>query len=149
MLADNTGLAAIIALAVLVLAILIAVILHHVFPFFEKMQRKLDKLNKVIQENLGNVRVVKSFVREDYEKKKFGISSDELRDISAKASGIVILILPVMQLVMNLSIVAIVWFGGKEIVSGTFKVGQLMSFITYCTQILMSLMMLAMTMMVF
>lgn len=145
----NTGLAAIIALAVFVLAILIAVILHHVFPFFEKMQRKLDKLNKVIQENLGNVRVVKSFVREDYEKKKFGISSDELRDISAKASGIVILILPVMQLVMNLSIVAIVWFGGKEIVSGTFKVGQLMSFITYCTQILMSLMMLAMTMMVF
>jgi ATP-binding cassette subfamily B protein len=111
------------------------------------MQQKLDNVNGVIQENLVNVRVVKSFVREDFEKKKFGFANDKLREIAVKASGMVVLILPVMQLVMNISIVAIIWFGGNKIISGTFQVGQLMSFITYITQILMSLMMLSMTLM--
>jgi ABC-type multidrug transport system, ATPase and permease components len=143
----NAGLASIIAIAIPVLAVTIYYILRRGLPFFEKVQRKLDKINATIQENLINVRVVKSFVREDFEKKKFGRSNNELREISVKASGTVVLILPVMQLVMNLSIVAIVWFGGNKIISGTFQVGQLMSFITYITQILMSLMMLSMTLM--
>jgi ATP-binding cassette, subfamily B, multidrug efflux pump len=106
-------------------------------------------VNAVIQENLVSVRVVKSFVREDFEKKKFGTVNDELREIAVKASGMVVLIMPVMQLVMNVSIVAILWFGGEKIISGSFQVGQLMSFITYVTQILMSLMMLSMTLMTF
>jgi ATP-binding cassette subfamily B protein len=143
----NAGLASIIAIALPVLAVIIYYILRRGLPFFEKVQRKLDKVNATIQENLVNVRVVKSFVREDFEKKKFGFSNNELREISVKASGTVVLILPVMQLVMNISIVAIVWFGGNKIISGTFQVGQLMSFITYITQILMSLMMLSMTLM--
>ena len=143
----NAGLASIIAIAIPVLAVIIYYILRRGLPFFEKVQRKLDKVNATIQENLVNVRVVKSFVREDFEKKKFGFSNNELREISVKASGTVVLILPVMQLVMNISIVAIVWFGGNKIISGTFQVGQLMSFITYITQILMSLMMLSMTLM--
>ena len=143
----NAGLASIIAIAIPVLAVSIYFILRRGLPFFEKVQRKLDKINATIQENLINVRVVKSFVREDFEKKKFGLSNNELREISVKASGTVVLILPVMQLVMNISIVAIVWFGGNKIISGTFQVGQLMSFITYITQILMSLMMLSMTLM--
>jgi ATP-binding cassette subfamily B protein len=143
----NAGLASIIGIAIPVLAISIYLILRHGLPFFEKMQRKLDNVNGVIQENLVNVRVVKSFVREDFEKKKFGFANDELREIAVKASGMVVLILPVMQLVMNISIVAIIWFGGNKIISGTFQVGQLMSFITYITQILMSLMMLSMTLM--
>ena len=145
----NAGLASIIAVAIPVLAVCIYFILHRGLPFFEKVQQKLDKVNLVIQENLLNVRVVKSFVREDFEKKKFSITNDELREISVKASGTVVLIMPVMQLVMNLSIVAIVWFGGNKIIAGTFQVGQLMSFITYITQILMSLMMLSMTIMSF
>jgi ATP-binding cassette subfamily B protein len=140
----NAGLASIIAIAIPVLAVIIYYILRRGLPFFEKVQRKLDKVNATIQENLVNVRVVKSFVREDFEKKKFGFSNNELREISVKASGTV---LPVMQLVMNISIVAIIWFGGNKIISGTFQVGQLMSFITYITQILMSLMMLSMTLM--
>lgn len=143
----NASLASIIAIAIPVLAVIIYYILRRGLPFFEKVQRKLDKVNATIQENLVNVRVVKSFVREDFEKKKFGFSNNELREISVKASGTVVLILPVMQLVMNISIVAIVWFGGNKIISGTFQVGQLMSFITYITQILMSLMMLSMTLM--
>jgi ATP-binding cassette subfamily B multidrug efflux pump len=143
----NAGLASIIAIAIPVLAVSIYFILRRGLPFFEKVQRKLDKVNATIQENLINVRVVKSFVREDFEKKKFGLSNNELREISVKASGTVVLIMPVMQLVMNISIVAIVWFGGNKIISGSFQVGQLMSFITYITQILMSLMMLSMTLM--
>jgi ATP-binding cassette subfamily B protein len=143
----NAALASIIAVAIPVLSIIIYVILRRGLPFFEKVQQKLDKVNAVIQENLLNIRVVKSFVREDFEKKKFENSNEALRQMSVKASGIVILIMPVMQLVMNLSIVAIIWFGGNKIIAGTFKVGQLMSFITYITQILMSLMMLSMTIM--
>ena len=145
----NAGLALIIAVAIPVLGICIFIILRKGLPFFEKMQQRLDRVNRVIQENLVNVRVVKSFVREDFEKKKFGRSNDELRETAVKASGMVVLIMPVMQLVMNLSIVAIVWFGGNAIISGTFQVGELMSFITYITQILMSLMMLSMTIMTF
>ncbi len=145
----NAGLASIIGVAIPVLGVSIYLILRKGLPFFEKVQKKLDKVNVVIQENLVNVRVVKSFVREDFEVKKFACTNDELREMSVKASGTVVLIMPVMQLVMNLSIVAIVWFGGNKIISGSFQVGQLMSFITYITQILMSLMMLSMTIMSF
>ncbi|MBB6130684.1 ABC transporter ATP-binding protein [Mucilaginibacter lappiensis] len=145
----NAGLAIVIAVAIPVLAICMYVILRKGFPYFERMQKKLDKVNAVVQENLVNIRVVKSFVREDFEKKKFGHTNNELREMAVKASGMVVLILPVMQLVMNISIVAIVWFGGNAIISGSFQVGQLMSFITYITQILMSLMMLSMTIMTF
>ncbi|HLY68588.1 MAG TPA: ABC transporter ATP-binding protein [Puia sp.] len=145
----NTGLASIIAVAIPVLSVCIYFLLRRGFPFFEQMQKKLDKVNAVVQENLINVRVIKSFIREDFEKTKFGIANNDLRAMSVKASGIVVLIMPVMQLVMNVSIVAIVWFGGNKIISGTFQVGQLMSFITYITQILMSLTMLSMTIMAF
>ncbi len=145
----NAELALIIAVAIPVLSVSIYFILRHGLPFFERMQQKLDQVNLVIQENLVNVRVVKSFVREKFEIGKFGVSNNELREMSVKASGMVVLILPLMQLVMNCSIVAIVWFGGNKIMTGAFKVGQLMSFITYITQILMSLMMLSMTIMTF
>ena len=145
----NAGLASIIAVAIPVLSISIYIILRRGLPFFEKMQVRLDKVNSVVQENLVNIRVVKSFVREDFEKKKFEYSNEGLREMAVKASGMVVLIMPVMQLVMNISIVAIVWFGGNKIMAGNFQVGQLMSFITYITQILMSLMMLSMTIMTF
>jgi len=145
----NSSLATIIAVAIPVLSVCIYVILRRGLPFFEQVQKRLDNVNAVIQENLVNVRVVKSFVREDFEKKKFGRSNDELREMAVKASSMVVLIMPVMQLVMNISIVAIVWFGGNKIISGEFQVGQLMSFVTYITQILMSLMMLSMVIMTF
>ncbi len=120
----NASLASVIAVAIPVLAVSIYIILRRGLPFFEKMQQRLDKVNGVIQENLVNVRVVKSFVREDFEKKKFGYTNDELREMAVQASGMVVLIMPVMQLVMNVSIVAIVWFGGNKIMSGTFQVAN-------------------------
>jgi len=143
----NASLASIIAIAIPLLSVCIYVILRRGLPYFEKVQQKLDRVNRIVQENLVNVRVVKSFVRDDFEKKKFFSSNEELRELSVKASGLVVLIMPVMQLVMNVSIVAIVWFGGNKIIAGSFQVGQLMSFITYITQILMSLTMLSMTIM--
>ena len=145
----DASLAVVIAVAIPVLSVAIFFILKRGFPFFARMQTTLDKVNQVVQENLLNIRVVKSFVREDYESSKFVLSNAALKDMSVKASGMVVLILPVMQLVMNLSIVAIVWFGGNKMIEGRLQVGQLMSFITYITQILMSLMMLSMVIMTF
>lgn len=145
----NAGLTIVIAIAIPVLSVSIYFILRMGLPYFEKMQKKLDRLNTIVQENLVNVRVVKSFVRQDFEERKFGATNEELREVAIRASGMVVLVMPVMQLVMNISIVAIVWFGGNKIISGFFGVGSLMSFITYITQILMSLMMLSMTIMAF
>ncbi|MET4141716.1 ABC transporter ATP-binding protein [Pedobacter sp. UYP1] len=145
----NSSLAFIIAVAIPVLGISIFFILRKSFPYFLRMQQKLDHVNGAIQEDLMNIRVVKSFVRESFEEKKFSISNNSLRDAAIKASAIVVMVTPVMMLVMNISIVAVVWFGGKKIISGTMHIGQLMSFITYITQILMSLTMLSMTIMAF
>ncbi len=143
----NTSLASVIAIAIPVLAVCIYILLKRGLPFFEQMQRKVDKVNEGVRENLINVRVVKSFVREGFERKKFNVTNNSLQEVAVKASGTVVLIMPVMQFVMNISIVAIVWFGGVKIINGTLQIGQLMSFITYITQILMSLMMLSMTIM--
>jgi ATP-binding cassette subfamily B multidrug efflux pump len=145
----NRDLALIIAVAIPVLAISIYFILRKGIPLFIRMQQKMDRVNGAVQENLMNVRVVKSFVREGFEMKKFAVSNDDLRAIAVRASGTVVMVMPAMQLVMNVSIVAILWLGGGKIMAGTLQVGQLISFITYITQILMSLMMLSMTIMTF
>lgn len=139
----NRQLAVIFAVAIPILGFAIYMILSRAFPLFKVMQRKLDKVNSNVQENLINVRVVKSFVRQDFERKKFADSSDELKKTAEKAVHIVIMNMPVMTLIMNLSIIAIVWFGGVKITSGSLQVGQLMSFISYTTQILFSLMLLS------
>ena len=145
----NKELTVIIAIAIPVLSLAIFFILKKGIPYFTKMQQKLDKVNGAIQENLTNIRVVKSFVRSDFEKQKFAVANKDLMDMSVKASTIVVLIMPVMMLIMNISIVAVVWFGGNKVMQGDIKVGQLMSFISYITQILIALMLLSMTIMMF
>lgn len=145
----NREMALIIAVITPLLAISIYFILKTSVPYFKKMQKKLDWLNTVVQENVTNIRLVKSFVREDHEKEKFGVANDELKHISIRASHIVIMMIPVMQLIMGLSIVGIVWFGGNKIMEGSFLIGEFMSFISYIMQILISLMMLSMTIMTF
>ena len=109
------------------------------------MLNKYDALNNSIQENLIGIRVVKSFVREDYEIEKFKKSVKELKDTSMSAEKIVILSSPVMQFTMYISIIVIAWFGAKLIITNLMQTGELMSFITYITLVLMSLMMLSMT----
>ncbi|MDR1200493.1 MAG: ABC transporter ATP-binding protein/permease [Tannerellaceae bacterium] len=140
----NLDLAMILLASIPVLGISIFFILRKGFPLFMKVQQQLDKLNGVVRENLINIRVVKSFVREDFETKKFVKSSEALRDLVIKASNTVVTMFPVMQLVMNLSIMAILWVGGYKVAGDTLKVGELISFVNYLTQVLMSLMMLSM-----
>ena len=140
----NRSLAFILIIVTPLLGISIAVIMVMAYPRFERMQTALDNLNNGIQETLTNIRVVKSFVREDHEKRKFDILNDDMRQKSLDAMNIVIFIQPVMTFFMNATAVAVVWFGGNRIIAGQMQVGELTAFITYVTQILMSLMMLAM-----
>lgn len=145
----NSQLAMILVVAIPILAVSIFVILKKAFPFFMIVQQKVDRLNEVVRENLINIRVVKSFVREDFEQDKFKDRSEDLRDMVVRAGNIIVSIFPVMQLVLNLSIIAILWFGGSMVTTGNLKVGELISFINYLTQVLMSLMIISMISMSF
>lgn len=143
----NSGLATILAVSIPLLAVSVYVILRKGFPFFLKVQQKIDALNGVVRENLINIRVVKSFVREDFETEKFTRSSEDLRDMVIRASNIIIAVFPAMQLILNLSVLAILWFGGGKVMVGELQVGELISFVNYLMQVLMSLMMLSMVVM--
>lgn len=140
----NAKLALVILVVIPVLGLAIAAILTTAFPRFEFMQKKLDILNNGIQEALVNVRVVKSFVREDYEIEKFAGLNGELKESSLHALKVVIMTMPVMSLAMNITTLAVVWYGGNIILAGGMQVGDLTAFTTYIVQILMSLMMLSM-----
>lgn len=140
----NTKLAMIFLIAIPVLGCALFFIIKNAHPRFEAMLAKYDKMNANVQENLIGIRVVKAFVREEQEKKKFELGADEVRRAQVFAEKLVILNMPLMQLCMYGCIVAVLWFGGNMVVDGTFAIGQLSSFISYVTQILMSLMMLSM-----
>ena len=140
----NRQLAVIILIVIPLLLAAILLILKTAFPRFGEMQRKLDRLNSGIQESLTNVRVVKSFVREDHEIEKFSKLNDDLKESSLRALRIVIATMPVMMFAMNVTTLAVVWYGGNIIIAGKMPVGDLTAFTTYIVQILMSLMMLSM-----
>lgn len=142
--AMNPKLALIILIVIPILAAAIAAIMMTAYPRFGIMQTKLDKMNSGIQEALTNVRVVKSFVREDFEKDKFRRNNEDLQANSLRALNIVIMTMPVMMLAMNITTIAVVWYGGNLIIGGKMQVGDLTAFTTYIVQILMSLMMLSM-----
>ncbi|WP_108821595.1 ABC transporter ATP-binding protein [Dysgonomonas sp. Marseille-P4361] len=143
----NTDMAVILMAAIPILGVSVFLILRKGVPLFMKVQQKIDQLNAVVRENLINIRVVKSFVREDFEAKKFEKSSDELRDMVIKASNVVVTVFPVMQLIMNLSIIVIFWAGGIKVMNSQLQIGELVSFVNYLTQILMALMLLSMVIM--
>lgn len=140
----NAELAAVILVVIPLLTVAIVWILRTAYPRFTAMQKALDTLNSGIQEVLTNVRVVKSFVREDYEEKRFAGTNRELKEAGLRALKIVIATMPVMMFAMNVTTLAIVWFGGNLIIGGRMAVGDLTAFTTYIVQILMSLMMLSM-----
>ena len=140
----NRQLAVIILIVIPLLLAAILLILKTAFPRFGEMQRRLDRLNSGIQESLTNVRVVKSFVREDHEIEKFSKLNYDLKESSLRALRIVIATLPVMMFAMNVTTLAVVWYGGNIIIAGNMPVGDLTAFTTYIVQILMSLMMLSM-----
>lgn len=140
----NYKLALVIAAVIPALVIAIYFILKTAFPRFENMQKKLDKVNSTIQENITNMRVIKSFIRRDFEIKRFGASNTDLRDSTLSAMKIVIMIMPIAMLAMNFTTLAVVWFGGNFIIAGNMEVGDLTAFTSYIVQILSSLMMLSM-----
>ncbi|KQL51197.1 multidrug ABC transporter ATP-binding protein [Heyndrickxia shackletonii] len=132
----------VVSLPVLFIAILL--VQRKGIPLFKAMQKKLDKLNLVLRENLTGIRVIRSFNRIDYEKKRFEEANADLTQTAIKVNKIMATLMPVMMLIMNFSTIAIIWFGGIRIDHQNMQVGDLMAFIQYAMQIMFSLIMLSM-----
>ena len=139
----NPQLALIFFIVIPILAVVLITIVLIVYPRFREMLKKYDNLNRVVQENLIAIRVVKSFVRGEYENAKFDKIADELQRTQVGAEKIVILNLPIMQVMIYACITSALWFGGNLVIAKKMQTGELISFISYITQILMSLMMLS------
>ena len=139
----NPSLSVVLAVSIPALVGGIAIIISRGFPRFSKMQTKIDALNSTVGENLTNARVVKSFVREDYEREKFGKANRDLKENAGIAMRNMIFMQPMMTFVMNATVIAVLWFGGNQLVGGQMSTGDLAAFVTYITQILSSLMMVS------
>ena len=139
----NAKLALVFFVAAPTLGICLWLVIRKVRPLYTRMQSAIDLVNRMIQENLTAIRVVKAYVREDYEKVKFAQVNQELKSISEKSFRTAVLNMPAMQLVMYTTIICILWFGGKLIFAGEMKVGELTGFLSYVLQILNSLMMIS------
>lgn len=139
----NARLAAILTVSLPILLVSVILIIQKGFPLFGLVQKRLDAVNAVMQENLAGVRVAKAFVRSDYEKARFKKANDSLTDTAMKAGWVMGATNPIMILVMNATIIAVLWFGGIRVDTGEMQVGQVMAFINYITQILFSMMMVA------
>ena len=142
----NPRLALVLCVVIPLLVVALVLVMRTAFPRFDTMQNRIDALNSRIQENITNQRVVKSFVRDDFEKETFETANLDLKDKTLRAMKVVILTMPIMTLTMNITVMAVVWFGGQQILVGDMPVGDLTAFTTYVTQILMSLMMMSMIM---
>lgn len=141
----NAKLALVLVVVIPLMLIAVGGLMFMCTRLFEAMQKKIDNLNNTLQENLVAIRVVKIFVRADFERKKFKKSNDELMDAALAVGLRIIAILPIMMLAMNGATVAVLYFGGRMVMGGTFLVGDLQAFINYIVQILMSVMMVAMS----
>ncbi len=141
------SLATVLAVTIPLMVLCIALLIFRSYPLFSRVQGKIDRLNSTVQENVTNVRVVKSFVREDFERKKFFNANRDLKSTGMRAMKLMIFMSPVMTLFMNVTTLAVLWFGGEQVYSGSMPIGDLSAFITYVTQILSSLMMVTMLLM--
>ncbi len=140
----SPDLAKVLAVTIPLLVIIQFIVIRTGYPRFQKTQKKIDGLNTRIQEDLTNERVIKSFVREDYENGRFRETNADLKNTTLSALNVMVTMMPAMMLMMNLTSLAVIWFGGRMVIHTQLSVGDLSSFITYITQILMSLMMLTM-----
>ena len=145
----NSELALVFVVAIPLLVAGLLIILKYSFPLFNKMLGRYDEMNASVQENLTAIRVVKAFVHEDHEIEKFVKTSDNVRKAMVKAEKIIAFNGPLMMLAINSCMIAVLWFGGIRITEGAMTTGELVSFITYIMQILMSLMMLSMIVVMF
>ena len=140
----NWRLSLILVIMLPIILIIVLLILKFGFPMFQKMQKKIDNVNRVVQENLIGIRVVKAFVREDREKEKFRNASDDLARQGSKAAGLVVTIMPILMLMMNVVIVYIYYNGAMDAADGLMDVGEISVLASYIMQVLMNIMMVSM-----
>ena len=140
----NSQLAILFLIAIPLIVISVLTISNLAHPRFKIMMQKFDGMNSAIQENLIGIRIVKAYVRGEFEEKKFRKAADEVRRAQVHAEKLIIFMMPIMQLVMYVSMIAVMWFGGRLVVGGHMLSGELISFFTYVTQVLSSIMFLGM-----
>ncbi len=140
----NAELASVFLIVIPSIGILLVFFMSKAHPLFTKMMKKYDAMNASVQEDLIGIRVIKAFVRKDFENEKFTASADDLRAAQRKAENLIVFAMPLMTLAMYACILSIFWFGGHSVIEGKMLTGELISFITYVGQILMSLIMIAM-----
>ncbi len=138
---EDVGLAWLVAVTVLVLVVIIGFLVTRMVPGFRLMQRRLDTVNKVLREQIGGIRVVRAFVREPVETERFAAANLDLTTVSIRVGRWMAAIFPAVMLVMNLSSVAVLWFGGLRVDAGAMQIGSLTAFLSYLIQILMAVMM--------
>jgi ATP-binding cassette, subfamily B, multidrug efflux pump len=140
----NAKLSLLLVVILLILTLLIVLLSKKSMPLFKSMQIKLDQLNLVLRENLTGIRVIRAFNRDNYEKKRFHEANLDLTETAIKVNKLMAILMPLVMLIFNLTIIAILWFGSIRINSGSMRVGDLMAFIQYASQIMFSLIILAM-----
>jgi ATP-binding cassette subfamily B multidrug efflux pump len=124
-----------------VLAIAVSLIIRQMRPLFRSMQTRIDSLNRILREQISGIRVVRAFVRDSAERRRFDVANSELREVSLGVGRLMSMMFPTVMLVMNLSSVAVMWFGGHRIEGGGMQIGALTAFLSYLMQILMAVMM--------
>ena len=130
--------------AVIALGIVAGVVIAQMGPLFTKMQTRIDTINRVLREHITGIRVVRAFVREPYEAKRFAKANSDLKEVGVSVGRLMMTMFPLVMIILNLSSVGVMWFGAHQIEAGTMEIGSLTAFITYLMQILMSVMMAAM-----
>jgi ATP-binding cassette subfamily B protein len=138
---QDLGLSRILMVSIPILAVLLSLIISSMVPTFRKMQERIDRINEILREQLTGIRVVRAFVREPEEAQRFSVANDAVTQTALRGGRLQALMFPTATLIVNLSSVAVVWFGADRIAEGTMKPGAMIAFLTYLTQILMSVMM--------
>ncbi|TCC61079.1 ABC transporter ATP-binding protein [Kribbella pittospori] len=138
---EDVGLSWLVAVAVPLLAICIGFIASRMVPQFRKMQKNIDGVNRVLREQISGIRVVRAFVREPHEVERFGEANQNLTDTAIRAGRLMALVFPTVMLILNVSSIAVLWFGASRVENGTMEVGALTAFLSYLIQILFSVMM--------
>jgi ATP-binding cassette subfamily B multidrug efflux pump len=138
---QNVRLSSLILVIVPILVIVVALIIRRMRPLFRTMQKRIDAINRIMREQIAGIRVIRAFVRDERERVRYGDANDQLTDVSLRTGRLMALMFPTVMLIVNMSSIAVLWFGGHLIDSGQMQVGALTAFLSYLLQILMSIMM--------
>lgn len=138
---QDVGLSGLLVIIVPVLGVTVALIVSRMVPYFRAMQKRIDRINSVLREQITGIRVIRAFVKERHEEERFAVANTELYDTSLRVGKLMALMFPVVMLIMNLSSVAVMWFGAQRINAGDMQIGALTAFLSYIMYILMAVMM--------